>query len=76
MIREHDCVVLLDNLVEDGLVSGDVGTVVHVHRGGEAFEVEFATYSGRTVAVTTVMAGQVRAVASSDLHHVRPFSGP
>lgn len=75
MIREHDCVVLLDNLAEDGLVAGDVGTVVHVHRGGEAFEIEFATFSGRTVAVATVLAGQVRAVASSDLHHVRPLGG-
>lgn len=75
MIREHDCIVLLENLVEDGLVAGDVGTVVHVHRDGEAFEVEFATYSGHTVAVATVLASQVRAVASGDLHHVRPLGG-
>lgn len=74
MIREHDCVVLLDNLADDGLVAGDVGTVVHIHRGGQAFEVEFATFSGRTVAVTTVMANKVRAVGPGDLHHVRPFT--
>ena len=32
MIKEHDCVVLTSDLPSEGLLSGDVGTVVHVHR--------------------------------------------
>jgi hypothetical protein len=57
-----------------GLVAGDVGTVVHGHQGGVAFEVEFTTVTGRTVAVTTVAAGQVRPLGRGDIPHVRELS--
>jgi hypothetical protein len=70
-IREHDCVVLTANLPSEGLEAGDVGTVVHVHRGGEAYEVEFMTLAGTTLAVATVMAGQLRPVGKHDVSHVR-----
>jgi hypothetical protein len=43
MIEEHDCVVLTANLPAEGLEAGDVGTVVHIHKGGEGYEVEFMT---------------------------------
>ena len=42
MIKEHDCVVLTAHVPDDGLMAGDVGTVVHIHKGGEGYEVEFA----------------------------------
>ncbi|OGA40583.1 MAG: DUF4926 domain-containing protein [Betaproteobacteria bacterium RIFCSPLOWO2_12_FULL_62_13] len=71
MIKEHDVVVLTQDLPEEHLTAGDVGTVVHVHDGGAGYEVEFMTLSGRTVAVATVVASQVRAVTSRDLVHVR-----
>ena len=71
MINEHDCVVLLQDLPEERLQAGDVGSVVHVHRGGEGYEVEFMTLTGQTVAVATVLAGQVRPVSRRDLAHVR-----
>ena len=70
-IREHDCVVLTANLPSDGLEAGDVGTVVHVHRGGEAYEVEFMTLAGTTLAVATVMSDQLRPVGKRDVSHVR-----
>jgi hypothetical protein len=38
MIHEHDCVVLTSGLAAAGFETGDVGTVVHVHAGGAAFE--------------------------------------
>jgi len=76
MIREHDCVVLTEDLPEAGLRCGDVGTVVHVHRGGEAFEVEFMTLTGRTVAVVTVLSSQLRPVGPRDLVHARQLSLP
>ena len=37
MLEEHDRVVLTEDVSGHGLKSGDVGTIVHVHRGGRAF---------------------------------------
>jgi len=45
MIKEHD-----------RLKEGDVGTVVHVYKKGKAFEVEFFTLHGETVAIATLEA--------------------
>ncbi len=59
-IKEHDCVVLTADLPDEELKSGDVGTVVHVHKGGAAYEVEFMTLDGHTVAVATVANNQLR----------------
>ena len=70
-IKEHDCVVLTADLPAEGLRAGDVGTVVHIHKGGVAYEVEFITLTGRTVAVATVEAAQLRPVSQQDLNHVR-----
>ncbi len=74
MIKEHDRIVLLKDLPEDGLQSGDVGTVVHIYRPGEAFEVEFMTLDGGTVAVVTLLSSQIRAVSKRDITHVRELS--
>jgi hypothetical protein len=71
MIKEHDCVVLTKNLPEEALEAGDVGTVVHIHKGGAGYEVEFATLTGETVAVVTVLANQVRPLNRRDLAHAR-----
>lgn len=35
-INEHDVVVLTQDLPEERLTAGDVGTVIHVHDGGVA----------------------------------------
>ena len=37
MIKEHDCIVLTQDLPDDGLQAGDVGTVVHIHRDAAAY---------------------------------------
>ncbi len=74
MIKEHDRIVLLKDLPEDGLQAGDVGTVVHMHRQGEAFEVEFMTLDGGTVAVITLLSSQIRAVSKRDITHVRELA--
>ena len=70
-IRELDQVVLTASLPSEGLVAGDVGTVVLVHREGEAFEVEFMTLGGETIAVATVLASQVRPVGKREVPHAR-----
>lgn len=74
MIKEHDCIVLTQDLPDEGLQAGDVGTVVHVHRGGAAYEVEFSTLTGETVAVATVLPFQLRPVGRRDVTHVRELA--
>ncbi len=71
MIKEHDCVVLTKNVPEEGLETGDVGTVVHIHKDATAYEVEFMTLTGQTVAVVTLLAGDVRPLSRRDLAHAR-----
>ncbi|MBM4032266.1 MAG: DUF4926 domain-containing protein [Planctomycetes bacterium] len=73
MIREHDRVVLTTDVPEEGLEAGDVGTVVHIYRQGEAYEVEFMTLDGETVAVATLTASQVRPVSRREMTHARPL---
>jgi hypothetical protein len=74
MIKEHDCIVLTQDLREEGLRTGDVGTVVHIHQDGTAYEVEFVTLTGETVAVATVQLFQLRPVNRRDLSHVRELA--
>jgi hypothetical protein len=70
-IKELDIVVLTAPVPEEGFERGDVGTVVHVYQDGQAFEVEFTTLDGRTAAVVTVEASQVRPVGERDITHAR-----
>ena len=72
-LREHELVVLRGDLPAHGLVAGDVGTVVLVHRRGEAYEVEFATANGRAIAVETLTADQVEPVPDRHVLHARPL---
>jgi hypothetical protein len=71
MISEHDCIILTEDLPQEGLKAGDIGTVVHAHIGAAAYEVEFVTLAGETVAVATLLENQLRPVARGDLAHVR-----
>src|SRR5277367_3164026 len=34
--KEHDCVVLTRDLPDENLRAGDVGAVIHIHKGGVA----------------------------------------
>jgi hypothetical protein len=70
-IKEHDCVVLTADLPKEHLKAGDVGTVLHIHKDSVAYEVEFMTFAGKTIAIATVEAAQMRPVGERDLSHVR-----
>jgi hypothetical protein len=70
-IKEHQRVVLTTDLPAEKLTTGDVGTVVHVHRDGDAFEVEFSTLTGETVAVVSLEKTQLRAVNNREVTHAR-----
>ena len=74
MIRELDAVVLSHAMPDEGLERGDVGAVVHVYGDGEAFEVEFVTAAGRTVAVVTLEPADIRPMASTEILHVRELA--
>ena len=68
---ELDTVVLTSDLPEHGLRTGDVATVVLVHRGGEGFEVEFVALDGETVAVASLFSSQVRPIEQREITHAR-----
>jgi hypothetical protein len=74
MIKEHDRVVLKTPVASESLEPGDVGTVVHVYRDGLAYEVEFTTLDGKTAAVVTVEAGQVRPIGNREITHARALA--
>jgi hypothetical protein len=71
MMKEHELIVLKVAVPPEGLEPGDVGTVVHVYRDGLAYEVEFTTLDGRTAAVVTLEADQVRPVGKHEITHAR-----
>ncbi len=70
--RVLDTVVLDRDLPEHGLRKGDLGAVVEVYEP-DGIEVEFVTASGRTEALMTLAARDVRPVADNDLVSVRPY---
>jgi hypothetical protein len=72
--RELDTVVLVRDIPEAGLRAGDLGAVVQVY-APDTLDVEFVTAAGRTQAVHTLRAADVRPVRDDDLLSVRP-AGP
>ncbi len=71
MIAEHSLVVLDCDPPHEKLNRGDVGTIVHVYKGGRGYEVEFVDGGGQTVALVTVGAADVRPIESGELLHAR-----
>ena len=71
MFEEFALVALTVDLPKYHLKVGDMGTVVDVVKGGEAFVVEFATILGKTVAVAEVTPTQIRRVEQNDIANVR-----
>ena len=68
--RVLDTIVLERDLPEHGLRRGDLGAVVEVDEP-DGLEVEFVTASGRTAALVTLNAHDVRPVVDDDLVSVR-----
>jgi len=67
--------ILTVDILSDGLRAGDIGTVVECHQvpsvAEDGYSVEFFDMTGRTVAVVTLPASNLRAPTSSDLPAVR-----
>ena len=71
MIKELETIVLSRDLPEYGLNRGDIGAVVHCYVKGKAYEVEFVTGEGKTIAVVTLEAKDVRPMHANEILHVR-----
>jgi hypothetical protein len=71
MIKELETIVLSRDLSEYGLNRGDIGAVVHCYAEGKAYEVEFVTGEGQTIAVVTLEAKDVRPMHANEILHVR-----
>ncbi len=74
MIRELDTVALTRDIDEYGLKQGDIGAVVHCYRDGAAFEVEFVTAEGKTIALLTLDQADIRPVGGKEVLHVRELA--
>ena len=71
MIGELETVVLTRDVPEYALRKGDVGAVVHRYTDRVAFEVEFVTAEGKTVAVLTLTEADIRPMVSGEILHAR-----
>jgi hypothetical protein len=74
MTRELETVVLTHDCREHGLKEGDVGAVVHCYPAPEAYEVEFVTAEGRTLAVLTLTSQEIRPFRIGEILHVRELA--
>ena len=74
MINELDDVILTRDAPEHGLSAGDIGTVVLVNRNEAGYEVEFTALDGETIAVLTLLPGEVRAASRREIAHVRALA--
>jgi hypothetical protein len=73
-MKELDLVVLTHDIPECELQQGDLGTIVHCYTDGQAWEVEFVTAEGRTVAVLTLTGADIRLMENHEILHVRELS--
>jgi len=74
VIQELDTVALTQDVEAHGLERGDIGTVLHVYTRETAFEVEFVTGGGSTVALLTLGADAIRPIGKSEILHVRELT--
>lgn len=66
-MRELDIVVLTEDVPGLKLHAGDAGTIVMVHAGNAAYEVEFCAADGTTVALETLLPDQIRPIGRGEL---------
>lgn len=69
MIKLLDVVALTENIPEDNLWRGQVGTVVDILAEGAAYEVEFSDRDGRTYESLGLRPNQIMAL------HFEPANG-
>lgn len=73
-MNELDTVVLAHDIRDCGLKKGDMGAIVQIYNNGEAFEVEFVTVEGKTVALLTLKPSDIRKVSKNEILHARQLA--
>ena len=73
-MKELDLVALTNDIPEHGLQQGDLGTIVHCYDDGDAWEIEFATAEGRTIAVLTLTHDDIRPMDRGEILHVQALT--
>jgi Domain of unknown function (DUF4926) len=66
-VEINSVVALLEDLPDEGLVRGQVGTVVEIWAPG-VYEVEFADDNGRTYAMAALRADQLMRLHHDPIH--------
>lgn len=66
-MKEIDVAVLTREIPEHGLQIGDIGIIVHSYSDGEAYEVEFVTAEGKTVAILTLSGEDIRSMTEREI---------
>ena len=78
IFQQFSRVILVQNIAEENLVRGDMGTVVEFHPAteqySEGYEVEFFAGNGETITVVSVPVSALRAATRQDVLHVRQLS--
>ncbi len=71
MISELDTVALTHDIPEHNLKKGDMGAVVHCYKNNSAFEVEFVTADGNTIALLMLNRSDIRNINGKEVMHAR-----
>ncbi|MDX1993430.1 MAG: DUF4926 domain-containing protein [bacterium] len=71
MLQEFERVALQEDLPEHGLKAGDIATIVDIHQNGKGYTLEFVSLGGKTIAIVTVFAAQVRPLEQDEVPHAR-----
>ena len=71
MISELDTVALTHDIPEYNLKKGDMGAVVHCYKNNTAFEVEFVTADGNTIALLMLSRSDIRNINGKEVMHAR-----
>ena len=73
-LHEHSQFVLTEEVTGDEdekLMPGDVGVIVHIHPGYQAFVAEFVSLNGNSAVIATVLSTQARSVTDKEIVHAR-----
>ena len=60
-LKNYSTVILLtDRFKEEGVKTGDIGTIIEVYNNGEAYEVDFSNEKGITIAQIVVLENELK----------------
>lgn len=76
MFEELQVIELTHDIKEYNLKEGERGTIVEVYKNGKAYEVEFVTPNGKTIALLTLIPDDMRAYMNKVEYVSRLLNAP